>query len=61
MEQEGNILKLQAFWILNNELQEWEIQMKTITTLVADKCNITLNFPALDFPHSNGRNMEIPT
>ena len=61
MEQEGNILmKFQPFWILNKELQEWEIQMKTNTS-VADKCTITLNFPALDFPHSNCRNMVIPT
>ena len=51
-------LKLLPFLISNEELQERVIQMKTKTQTnisVAVKCNITLNFPTLDIPHSIGR------
>ena len=46
-----------AFWTLNEELQEWEIQMKTKTKhmSLAGKCNIALNFPTLNIPCSIDR------
>ena len=47
------ISKLPPFWISNEELQEREIQMKTHLSY------ITLNFPALDIPHSIGRKVGI--
>jgi len=47
-------LKLLPFQISNKELQEWEIQMKKKNISLATKCNISLNFPHLDFPSSIG-------
>ena len=52
------ILKLPPFWILNRELQERNSnsnENKNTNISVAAKCNITLNFPDLDFPRSIGR------
>ena len=48
----------ETFLILKEELQEWEIQMKTKTKhmSLAGKCNISLNFPSLNtIPCSIGR------
>ena len=45
------ILKLPPFWFSNEEPQEHENKKQTNTA----KCNITLNFHALDISRSIGR------
>ena len=51
------ILKLPPVWFSNKELQERDKsnENKNTNISVAAKCNITLNFPDLDFPRSIGR------
>ena len=57
------ILKLPPFLILNEELPRAGNSNENKNTnkhiSVAAKCNITLNFPALDIPGSIGRNAAI--
>ena len=45
-------LKLPPFLLLNEESQEWENSNENKTQKNTSQFNITLNFPALDFPRS---------
>ena len=58
MEQEKNILKLHPYFLIckqrTSKSRNSNFKKKPIH-LIAGNCNLTLNFPALDFPHSISR------